>query len=115
MPPVIVQDFSAQADGLIQVATYGRGAFEIVGNARPAITAAQWDGKKKLRIEGAAFGDEPRVLINGTDRTKFLTSVSDGSLTVKKNAKKLGLLSGDNTIQVVNSNDVSSAAFLLKL
>jgi photosystem II stability/assembly factor-like uncharacterized protein len=115
MPPVIVQDFAAQSDGLIQVATYGRGAFEIIGNARPAIAAAEWDGKKKLRIQGAAFGDEPRVLINGTDRTKFLTSASDSSLTVKKNAKKLGLQTGDNTIQVVNSNDVASATFLLKL
>ncbi|HKP85054.1 MAG TPA: hypothetical protein VJZ26_03090 [Blastocatellia bacterium] len=115
MPPVIAQDFSARPDGLIQVATYGRGAFEIIGNTRPSISNATWDGKKKLKIEGGGFGDDARVLINGTDRTKFLTSASDTSITLKKKANKLGLNSGDNTLQVINSNDVASRAFTLKL
>lgn len=115
MPPVVAQDFSAQSNGLIQVATYGRGAFEIVGNTRPTIGNATWDGKKKLKIEGSAFGDQSRVFINGIDRTKYLSSSSDTSVTLKKKANKLGLKAGDNALQLFNSNDVASNTFTLRL
>jgi hypothetical protein len=100
---------------LIQVATYGGGAFELAGNERPSISSATWDGKKKLTLEGIAFGADARVLINGSDKTKFIVSASDTSLRLKKNASKLGLNSGDNTLQVINSNDVTSNTFTLKL
>lgn len=115
LPPVIVQDFSAQAGGLIQLATYGRGAFEIIGNERPSISDVTWNGKKKLNITGRAFDDEARVLINTVDRTSSIDSISDTSITFKKKAKKLGLTDGDNTIQIINSDGVTSNVFTLRI
>lgn len=115
LPPVIVQDFSAQADGLIQLATYGRGAYEIIGNERPAITNVTWNGKKKLVIAGRAFDDDARVFINNVDRTNMVGSSSGTSITLKKKAKKLGLVDGDNTIQVINSDGVATNVFTLTI
>ncbi len=115
LPPVIVQDFSAQADGLIQLATYGRGAYEIIGNERPAISNVTWNGKKKLTITGKAFDDDARVLINGVDRTGSISSASGSSITFKKKAKKLGLVEGDNTVQVINSDGVATNVFTLRI
>ncbi|MGA9768716.1 MAG: hypothetical protein WBV94_06735 [Blastocatellia bacterium] len=115
LPPVIVQDFSAQADGLIQLATYGRGAYEIVGNERPSIIDVTWNGKKKLTITGKAFDDDARVLINDVDRTGSISSASGTSITFKKKAKKLGLTSGENTLQVINSDGVATNVFTLRL
>ena len=115
LPPVIVQDFSAQADGLIQLATYGRGAYEIIGNERPLISDVTWNGKKKLVITGRAFDDDARVLINNEDRTGSISSASDTSITFKKKAKKLGLVEGDNIIQVINSDGVATNVFTLRI
>ena len=115
MPPVVVQAFSAQAGGLIQVATYGRGAYELVGNERPSITSATFDGKKRLEIAGRALGNASRVLINGTDRTDRISSTSDTLLKLTGKPKKLGLKDGDNTIQVINSNDAPSNTYVIKI
>lgn len=115
LPPVIVQDFSAQADGLIQLATYGRGAYEVIGNQRPAITDVTWNGKKKLVITGRAFDDNARVLINNEDRTNLIGASSGTSITLKKKAKKLGLVDGDNTVQVINSDGVATSVFTLRI
>ena len=115
LPPVIVQDFSSQADGLIQLATYGRGAYEIIGNERPSISNVTWNGKKKLTVTGRAFDDDARVLINGVDRTDSISSASETSITFKKKAKKLGLVEGNNTVQVINSDGVATNVFTLTL
>lgn len=115
MPPVVVQAFSAQAGGLIQAATYGRGAFELVGNERPSISSATFDGKKRLEITGRALGNASRVLINDTDRTDRISSITDTALKLTGKSKKMGLKAGDNTIQVINSNDTSSNIYTLKL
>jgi photosystem II stability/assembly factor-like uncharacterized protein len=115
MPPVVVQAFSAQPGGLIQAATYGRGAFELVGNERPSISSVTFDGKKRLEIIGRALGDDSRVLINGTDRTVRVSSTTDTSLKLTGKAKKIGIKEGDNTVQVINSNDAPSNVYILKL
>jgi len=115
MPPVVVTEFTAQASGLIQVATYGRGIFEIMPNSRPVIANVTWDGKKKFNIEGTGFDDQPRVLINHVDQTDRLKSIGVTLLKFKAKAKKLGLVTGDNTVQVINSNDAVSNVFTFKL
>jgi photosystem II stability/assembly factor-like uncharacterized protein len=48
IPPVIINAFSAQASGLIQVATYGRGAFEL---SQP--TQAENGGTDRAGTRGA--------------------------------------------------------------
>jgi len=55
---------------LIQAATYGRGAYELITNPPPVIASVSFDGKKHLTISGSSFGDAPRVLIN--DRTEAI-------------------------------------------
>jgi photosystem II stability/assembly factor-like uncharacterized protein len=114
LPPVVIHEFSAQLSGLIQVATYGRGVYELQGNERPIILTATFDGKKKVNIVGTGFGDSPQVLINGQDRTGKVVSSSDTSLKLKGKTNKLGLTVGDNLIQVI-SNDSPSTPFVLRL
>jgi photosystem II stability/assembly factor-like uncharacterized protein len=115
LPPVIVQAFASQPNGLIQAATYGRGAFELVGNDRPSITSATFDGKKRLEIAGRALGNAARVLINDKDQTAKISSMTDALLKLKGKSKKLGLKAGDNTIQVINSNDAASNVFVINI
>ena len=115
IPPVVVHEFTAQRSGLIQVATYGRGAYEFAGNRRPVIDSASFDGKKKLTISGSAFGETPRVLINGQDRSDRIKSSSGSDITLKAKPNKLGLTEGDNTVQVITTDDVGSNVFTLRL
>lgn len=115
LPPVVVHEFASQPSGLIQVATYGRGAYELVANPPPVIASVSFDGKKRLTITGSSFGDAPRVLINGDDRSDHIIAISDSEVTLKGKAKKIGLRSGDNTVQVVTSDNVASNTFVLRL
>ncbi|MEK6302476.1 MAG: hypothetical protein AABO41_17330 [Acidobacteriota bacterium] len=115
MPPVVVTQFTSQESGLIQVGTYGRGAFEFAGNQRPVIDSATWDGKKKITISGSGFGDSPRVLINGEDKTSKITISEETEIRLKAKAKKLGLVTGDNTVQVISADGVSSNVVIVTL
>jgi photosystem II stability/assembly factor-like uncharacterized protein len=117
LPPVIVHAFAALPTGLIQVATYGRGAYELEVEAAssPKITSASFDGYKNLSIEGSGFGDSPRVLINGSDRSDFITGSSTTAITLKGKPKKLGLRSGENTLQVISPTGATSNVFVLRL
>jgi photosystem II stability/assembly factor-like uncharacterized protein len=115
MPPVVVHEFASQPSGLIQVATYGRGAYELVTNPPPVIASVVFDGKKHLTISGSSFGDAPRVLINGEDRSDHIDTSSDSEVKLIGKIKKLGLRAGNNTVQVVTSDTVSSNVFTLSL
>ncbi len=116
MPPVVVHDFSANGSGVIQVATYGRGAYELGGaSGRPSIVAVTFDGKKRLTIDGTGFGDSPTVMINGEDRSFRIAESSDTSILLTGKIKKLGLRSGDNTVQVVTSDNLSSNVFTITI
>ena len=116
MPPVVIHEFASQKSGLIQVATYGRGAFELTAaiQSPPVINAASFDGRKHLTISGSDFGTSPQVLINGQDKRDWISSASDVEITVVGKAKKLGLKSGSNTIQVT-SGQLSSNIFTIAL
>jgi photosystem II stability/assembly factor-like uncharacterized protein len=117
MPPVVVHDFASDKNGMIQVATYGRGAYQlgVASNPRPTITSVTFDGRKKLKIDGTGFGDSPMVLVNGADRSLRIADKSDTSILLTGKIKKLGLITGNNTVQVVTSENVSSNVFTITL
>src|SRR6185503_7129757 len=116
MPPVVVHAFDAQSHGLIQAGTFGRGVYELARDGivfpEPVIDSASIEGKK-VAINGSKFGSAPRVLINGEERADFITSVSDTLIRLKGKPKKLGVKSGENTIQVFDSTGAGSNIFKL--
>ena len=92
------------------------GCTSLLGDlSRPAISSADLNGTKKLTVSGLRFGGAPRVLINEVDRTGFITSVSDTRIRIKGKSKKLGLKSGDNTVQVFDAGGAASNVFILHL
>jgi photosystem II stability/assembly factor-like uncharacterized protein len=115
MPPVVVTELAAHPSGLIQAATYGRGAFELSALALPKITSAEWNGKKLLVIEGGAFDSSARLVINDVDRTDFIRSISDTTIRLKGKARALGLKAGDNTIRVTNGDGAATNVFVLQI
>ena len=115
MPPVVVHEFASQQSGLIQVATYGRGAYELITNPPPVISSASFDGKKHLTISGSSFGDAPRVLINGQDTSDHIDTTSDIEVKLIGKMKKLGLRAGNNTVQIVTADTVNSNIFTITL
>ena len=115
MPPVVVHDFSGNAGGVIQVATYGRGAFELGANEPPSIVSVTFDGRKRLTIDGKGFGESATVLVNGLDRSLRISENSDTSILLTGKIKKLGLRSGDNNVQVITSDHLSSNVFTIAI
>jgi photosystem II stability/assembly factor-like uncharacterized protein len=116
LPPVIITALSAHSSGLIQAATYGRGAFELdTSTPRPVINAVEYDGKKKVTIRGTLFGSAPRVLINNADLGDRVKSSSDTSIKLKAKASRLGLRAGENLVQVIGADGTPSNTFILRL
>jgi photosystem II stability/assembly factor-like uncharacterized protein len=116
MPPVVVTGLASQPSGLIQASTYGRGAYEFNSVIeRPAIASVVFNGKKLLTITGSSFSSSPKVIINGVDRSNKAKKPTDTLIKVKGKVNQLGLVTGDNTIQVINAEGTASAVFILKL
>jgi photosystem II stability/assembly factor-like uncharacterized protein len=114
LPPVVIHGFSANSNGIIQAATYGRGAYQLGGaSGSPSITSVTFDGRKRLTIDGTGFGDSPIVLVNGVDRSIRIAESSDESILLAGKIKKLGLVSGENTLQVVRPDNASSNVFTI--
>jgi hypothetical protein len=88
-------------------------AFDNSDKLLPEITGVGFEGKK-LTIQGARFGSNLRVIINGADRSGFITSTSETTIQLKGKKKKLGLKSGENTVQVIDANGESNM-FILRL
>jgi len=76
--------------------------------AAPTITDVWFDGGKNVVISGQRFGNNARILINGVDRTDFLRSASDSEIKLKGKAKKLGIKSGANTVQIIDASGTTS-------
>jgi len=105
------QDFSTSPtinvtinDSHTMIAVFSRG---------PVIDSAIAQTKKLLKIDGSNFGQAPRVLINGVDRSNFIKSASTTSITLKGKLKKLGIKAGENTIQIIGDGGVESNLFTL--
>lgn len=81
----------------------------------PAIRSVTQQTAKLLIIDGVNFGQSPRVLINDVDRSSFIKTMSTSSITLKGKKKKLGLLTGENRIQVIGDGGVGSIVFVLTL
>lgn len=73
----------------------------------PAISSAAYNGTT-LKIKGSNFGPAPRVLLNGSDVTRDVKSESVSVIKVKGDMAALGVVSGMNTVQVVNVFNVGS-------
>lgn len=116
LPPVVVTAFATDPIGVINAATYGRGAYQLRSSAipLPLISSVTQQSKKKLRIDGMHFGIAPRVLINSIDRTDKITGSSPTQLTLKGKPKKLGLVDGDNLIKVVSGAGDSNIFTLIR-
>jgi photosystem II stability/assembly factor-like uncharacterized protein len=116
LPPVIVTAFAAQKSGLIQIGTYGRGAFKIdFGAGRPFIGSIDFNGVKLFNLFGGNFGAAPKVFINDVDKTDYVRSVSESKIKIKGKANALGLKGGINIIKVVTSDGVNSNLFTYRL
>jgi hypothetical protein len=81
----------------------------------PAISVAVFDGRKNLTISGAGFGTNPKVLVNSIDVTDLIRSGSDSLIKIKAKARVLGLVPGNNMIQVVTAGGAVSNIFILTL
>ncbi|HEV8486277.1 MAG TPA: hypothetical protein VGV87_22225 [Blastocatellia bacterium] len=114
MPPVVVNAFSSHPTGLIQVATYGRGAYEVVVLA-PSIDTVEMQAPKVLAITGSRFGSGAGVIINDVDKSEAIKNASESQIKIKGKPKKLGLKSGDNTIQVIGEGGLLSNVFVWRL
>jgi hypothetical protein len=90
-------------------------AFEAAHRLSPEIISANFNGAKKLAISGNRFGNAPRVFINGLEKTEFVTSASDSTIQLKAKKKKLGLVDGNNTLQIIDANGSSSNVFTLRI
>jgi hypothetical protein len=53
------------------------------GAPEPIIESVNFNGTKKLRISGSAFGPSPSVIINNIDRSEFITASSDSVIKLK--------------------------------
>jgi photosystem II stability/assembly factor-like uncharacterized protein len=116
LPPVVIHGFSSNSSGVIQAATYGRGAYQLGGASDPpSIGAVTFDGRKRLTIDGTGFGDSPMVLVNGVDRSIRIAESSDASILLAGKIKKLGLISGENSVQVVRPDNASSNIFKINV
>lgn len=81
----------------------------------PAIRSVTPQSAKILIIDGVTFGQAPRVLINGVDRSSFIKTRSASSITLKGKRKKSGLRTGENSIQVIGDGGSASNVFVLTL
>jgi photosystem II stability/assembly factor-like uncharacterized protein len=113
MPPAVVTAFTSQKSGLVQVATYGRGAFQINRNVRPRITTAEFTTPKILLMSGEGFGSSPKVFINDVDQSGFIKKGGSSSIKLKGKAKNMGIKAGDNSIRV-ESGGLTSDVFTFK-
>jgi hypothetical protein len=76
------------------------------GAPKPIIDSADFNGTRKLRINGSAFGPSPRVIINNVDRSEFITASSHSFIKLKGSLS--GLFGVGAIIRVVD--DTTAAA-----
>lgn len=96
---------AASNNSTLYAGTNGVGVYHITLDlVTPFLASATYDGKKTVTIRGRNFGQNPVVLINGVDKTRFVLSQSGTEITLKTKAKKLGLQEGDNTVQIKTSD-----------
>jgi hypothetical protein len=82
--------------------------FLLVVRGTPSITAAVYT-KPTLKITGSNFEAEDKVMINGKDLSSTISSLSNGSISLRGSKKKLNLVNGTNTVSILtNRGEVSN-------
>ncbi len=81
----------------------------------PFLVSATFDGRKKITLSGYRFAANAKVFINDTDQTARVSSASDTAIILKGKQKKLGLVAGDNTVQVMNANGKATNSITIRL
>jgi hypothetical protein len=54
-------------------------------------------------------------MINSVDRTGYLASVSDSQIDLRGKAKKLGLVTGNNAVQIIDAQGTASNEFTVTI
>jgi photosystem II stability/assembly factor-like uncharacterized protein len=86
------------------------GSFSAKG---PRITGLS-AGRNRYTISGAGFGQAPRVLVNGVDRTGRVRRASDAEVVIVGTPEQLGLVPGENHIQVTGAGGPISNALVFE-
>jgi photosystem II stability/assembly factor-like uncharacterized protein len=90
------------------------GVIQLQFGPGPAVHGVSFSPPKKLMITGADFGTSPRVLINNQDRSSFIKKTSSSAILLKRKPAKLGLVSGENVVRVIDDdgNQSNEARFV---
>lgn len=85
-------------------------SFNITVQPLPRVTITNVTyAKPVMTIAGSGFGSSGAVVqVNGTDVSLRITGVTDGTITLKGNKKKLNLKAGSNQISVTVGSTVSN-------
>lgn len=86
LPPVVVMGFAAQASGRIQLATYGRGAYELTGNvtAAASVSAASFQATALApNTIVAAFGAKLATGVESATTLPLPASLAGTSIKVR--------------------------------
>jgi hypothetical protein len=78
----------------------------------PVISSAFFAGKL-LTVTATGLGELPRVFVNGVDRTEMIKRIQGSQITIKGKKKKLGLVDGENRIQVTRGQAAGEFIFRL--
>lgn len=97
----------------VYAGTRGYGLFKLQFK-QLMITSAVFDRLNRLKIMGRNFVKGSRVLINDTDRTASVVSVSNTSILLRGSAKRLNIKAGENSVQIVKPDGTSSNMFVIK-
>ena len=80
----------------------------------PEIISASF-AAKVLTITGGGFGPAPKVLVNGADRSMYVTAVATNTITLRAKRKLLGLVSGPNEVEVIGEGGQATNVFTITL
>jgi hypothetical protein len=113
-PWLYFQRVHVGATGWLVLSELGINPFWGALKANPRIDSVTLLSKKVLSISGSLFCNLSTVLINERNVTDHLQSLTESNLRLQGKAKKLGLRSGDNRIQVIDMTGGTSKTFVFK-
>ena len=94
LPPVPVMEFTAQPGGLIQIGTYGRGAYELRPANTPTVNVGDATAAERGSGDGRPDGD------GSVDFEISLTEVSSQPVTVTVSTNSLTAVEGEDFVPV---------------
>ena len=110
------QGIPAEAHSILVTASGGglqRTARITVTMLDPPVISSAFFAGKLLTVTATGLGELTRVFVNGVDRTEMIKRIQGSQITIKGKKKKLGLVGGENRIQVVRGQ--AAGEFVLRL